>query len=188
MNDDSMLPGDKPEPRATPGSKAEFARSAGMAVGRGTLLIGVAVIIGVLLLQVVDPGPSAGSASVTTTTKTTTVTTTPGTGSTVTTNTAPTSTSGGGTHTPAQIHVVVLNGSGVQGAAGVKTTALKNKGYNTGTPGDATTQTGTTTACASGYTADAAGIVAIIGGKAIAYPASPPNAASGYSCYVVLGK
>lgn len=200
MND-SMLPGNRPEPKEAPspesggsggGGGGGFARSATMAVGRGTLLVGLAVVIGILLLQVVDPGPDGSNASTGTTSSTTATgssttvagetTTAPGDTTTAVTSAA------GGARPPAEVSVIVFNGSNATGVAGNATTKLKNAGYKTLAPTDAQTkQTGTTTACKPEFKADAPGIVAIVGGKAVDYPASPTPAAASANCFVIIG-
>ena len=196
MND-SMLPGNRPapEPAATPesgGGGGGFARSASMAVGRGTLLVGFAVLLGILLLQVVDPGPDGSGASTGTTTTSTTVAN-PGTGVTttpggVTTATTAVTTATGGAHPPAQVTVIVFNGSNASGVAANATTKLEAAGYKTLKATDAQTkQVGTTSTCKANFTADTAGIVAVVGGKATTYPASPTPTAASADCFVIIG-
>ena len=87
-----------------------MARGAGYAAFLGAALIGVAVIIGIVLLQIGDQdetGPSAAGP----TAKTTTTTTKPSTsGSTpdTTDSTAP-------PRSPSQVHLIVLNGGAASG-------------------------------------------------------------------------
>src|ERR1700730_16082368 len=103
---------------------------------RGAVLVGVAVVLGILLLQIVnDSGSSGGGAKASSTPNTsrssssTTAATIPGQG-------RPTS----------QVKVFVQNASGVAGAAATKANVLRGLGYAiVGPPVNAsTTQTGTT--------------------------------------------
>lgn len=100
-----------------------FGKSAGGAVGRGVVLLAIALGIGLLLLnnvQAEPPGTSvaSGGAKVVTTTSTTA-----GPGKKTTTTLAP-------VRQPAQVKVLVANGSGVNGAAGRVGNKLKPAGYN----------------------------------------------------------
>lgn len=190
---DSMPPGERRE--SAPPSReggGGFVRSAGMAVGRGTLLVGLAVIVGILLLQVVDPGPDSSGASAATSTSTTAATTVPGAatgastapaGSTTAATSAP-----AGARPPGEVSVIVFNGSNAAGVAGNATNKLKTAGYKTLTPTDAQTkQKGTTTTCKADFKADAAGIVTIVGGTAVPYPANPTPTAASADCFVIIG-
>ena len=95
--------------------------------GRGAALIGLAVIIGIVLLQLIDDGTSGpigdgGGVSAGGTTNTTTPTSSDSTGTTVpTTAAAP-------VKPPAEVAVLVLNGSGRPGAATAESNSLKGEG------------------------------------------------------------
>ena len=102
-----------------------MARGAGYAALLGALLIGVAVVIGIVLLQIGDnndngPASTAGNKTTTTTKHNTTTTTA---------NTGPTGSTTPNPRTPAEVHVIVLNGGAAAGKAGDMTDALKLKGY-----------------------------------------------------------
>lgn len=105
-----------------------FGRSAGSAALRGAILIAAAILLGVVLLQATDsPEPfagidSGGDAS-TTTTEADDATST-------TTTLAP--------RPPAEVKVLVANGSGVAGAAGRVRDQLAAKNYNVLAATDAT--------------------------------------------------
>ena len=160
---------------------------------RGAALIGLAVIIGVVLLQVIDTGegPSSGGGTVV---GGGTTTTTAGTASSSTTTAA-----GGSTTTakatgpikqPGQLKVVVLNGSGVNGAAGTLSKQLAAKGYQMGTPATAATKrVGTITACTAGLDREAAALATAVGpaAKTDAFPTPAPAAATTANCIVVIG-
>jgi len=120
---------------------------------RGALLLAVAVILGIVLLQQVDNGPSAGTRvstatsapQETSTTRRNTLTTVP----LVTTTTAK-------VRAKADVKVLVANGAGVKGLGAATTNALKNLGYATLTPTDATVNVDKTSVqFAEGYDAEA---------------------------------
>jgi hypothetical protein len=183
-------PGDEPR-RARPQQNKGFAQSVAFSAARGALLIGVAVVIGIVLLQVVDRdttgpigdgGNSSGVVASTTTTKPAAK------GSTTTTTGA----KGGAARQPSQIPVQVLNGSGVSGAAASMTQKLQSSGYQVLTPNDTSSAPATTVYCTGGLDREAAALAAAVGGSppptAQALPDPPPSGAdSTASCIVVLG-
>ena len=110
--------GGRRDRRATPsGGRGALANPA----VRGGLLIGLAIVIGIVLLQAIDDGNSGpigdGSRSTTSTTAPATSSSTGG-DDTSSTTAKPT------TLAPADTTVTVLNGSGVQGAATTVTNTL----------------------------------------------------------------
>jgi hypothetical protein len=139
---------------------------------RGAVLIGVAVIIGIVLLQVVDEGGPVGG---------------PQAASNGTNRT--TSTTAGGRN-PQEVTVLVLNGSGLSGAAATKANVLRGLGYGVLPPGNAAVQTGTTIACTDGYETEAETIKDIIDATAtvVPFPATPPADSEAAKCIVTLGK
>src|SRR5689334_22925322 len=106
------------------GGRGDVARGAGYAAFLGAALIGVAVIIGIVLLQIGDRGdngPTAGAStpkSTTSTTKPKTQGTTPDTSG----RTTP-------PRSPSQVHLIVLNGGAASGEAAHTSQLLKLKGY-----------------------------------------------------------
>ena len=137
---------------------------------RGAVLIGIAVIIGIVLLQVVDEagGPSAagnGAGDTTTTTES-------------------------GARAPQGITVIVFNASGISGAAGTQTNELRGLGYLVLDPGNAASQqVGSTVACQAGYELEAEQILAIVEGATLAaFPAPAPAGAEAANCIVVVGR
>ena len=138
------------------------------------MLIGVAVVIGIVLLQVVDNGAPVGGG--------TTSGTQPHSG---------TTTTGSGARTPQDVHVVVLNGSGVSGAASTLTNKLRGLGYNTGIPGNAPIQTGTTITCKAGFEKELAVLAGpdIVGtATTIPFPNPAPAEAANMDCIIIVGK
>lgn len=139
---------------------------------RGAILIGVAVLIGILLLQVVDSGgtgPAASSGS---------------NGGDTTTTTE------GGARVPQEVIVIVFNASGLSGAAGTQTNELRGLGYQMLPAGNAASQqVGSTVACQAGYEAEAEALLAVVDGATPgAFPAPVPAGAESANCIVVVGK
>jgi LytR cell envelope-related transcriptional attenuator len=162
---------------------------------RGAILIGLAVAIGLVLLQVVDDaggGGGGGTASGGGGGGGTVTTTAPAGGSTTTTTAAA---SPNGARPASQVAVQVLNGSGVQGAANQRSNDLKAKGYQVLPAGNAPApRTGTAVQCKKGYEKEAAALVTVLGTLAIKATVEPfpnpapvgPNAQA--NCLVILGK
>lgn len=132
-----------------------FTRSAGTAFARGIALIVAVVVLGVVLLNSTDKSPEftaksddGGPADVTTTTV----------GTDSTTTTAPAK-----PRDPAQVPILVANGSGVKGAAGRIAETLKASNYvlkestNTQTAAEASV-----VFYAPGYEADAKAVAALL--------------------------
>jgi len=159
---------------------------------RGAVLIGLAVVIGLVLLQVVDDSKGTGGASGgggNGPAVTTTVTTAAGASTTTTTVSA------NGARPPSQVVVQVLNGSGVAGAAAQRSNDLKAKGYQVLPAGNApAVRTGTAVQCKKGYEKEAQALVNALKTLSInatiePYPNPPPvgpNPAA--NCLVILGK
>lgn len=171
-----------------------FVRSMLFSAARGAALIGLAVVIGVVLLQVVDTGKgggggeggggSAGGTTTTTTTAAGSSTTTTATGS--STTKAPT----GPVKQPGQLTVEVLNGSGKVGAAGALSGELAKKGYQMGKPTDAPKlRTGTAVSCTAGLDREATALAAAVGSaaKVEPFPSPVPPGAEKANCIVIVG-
>jgi len=142
---------------------------------RGAILIGVAVVIGIVLLQVVDKagnigGPSQASSSTHNGTTTTTL----------------------GGRPVQEISVLVLNASGVSGAASTKANDLRVLGYAILTPGNAAITQGTTVACKSGFDKEADTLAKAVdpngGAQVTTFPNPVPAGAENATCIVTLGK
>ena len=154
---------------------------AGNAGARGALLLAVAVVLGIVLLQQFDSGIDTGGqvatdATVpadeeeTTTTRRVGLTTVP----VVTTTTLRARPKG-------EVRVLVANGSGLRGMATTTTNALKNLGYATLTPTDATVAVDKTVIhFAEGYEAEARELAGSLSLPAtvVTRMMSPPVAAS----------
>jgi hypothetical protein len=153
---------------------------------RASLLIVLAIIIGIVLLQVIDDGSGPiGDGGTTTTTAVSTTSTSRGTSS--TTKADPKET--GTVRTPQQVTVLVLNGSGLGGAASTRTNTLRALGYQTLTPADAPAQVGNTVYYQSGYKRECAAVATTVGGNAGVkeMPTPVPAGAERANCLAILG-
>jgi hypothetical protein len=174
-----------------PGSSSgDAARGAGFAAAKGVLLIGIAVVIGIVLLQQVDNDTKhpVGAATTTTNTKPKTTTTVPSSAS--TTTTLPSTPA----KPPEQVRVIVLNGGAPSGQAAEMANSLKTKHY-TAQPQDANNwsghdQQGNSVLCKPAFTREAAALSVAVGqGTQVgAYPSPPPKVIeSEVDCIVVVG-
>lgn len=139
-----------------------FGRSAGGAAGRGIVLLAVALMIGILLLNATDADPPG-----------TRVTTEPsgaaddggdgddgGGGDAAAATTVPPTTMA--PRAPQEVKVIVVNASGVKGAAGKASDMLKPPGYNVLAPTNANNSE-SAVYFSPGYEADAAAVAAALG-------------------------
>ncbi|MFM7616626.1 MAG: LytR C-terminal domain-containing protein [Actinomycetes bacterium] len=159
---------------------------------RGGLLIAIAIIIGIVLLQAIDDGSGPIGDGTTTTSAAVDATTTTAPSTSTTRAATSTTRKGGSSGTakpPQQVTALVLNGSGVSGAATTLTNQLRSLGYQTLTPGDAAAQTGTTVYYASGFQRECTTIATVVSSTAVVKPMpSPvPTGAERASCLVIIG-
>ena len=153
-------------------------RSSGASTGvRGAVVVGLAVILGIVGLQILDDSGPSGSAS-------------------VTTSSVPGATSGSSAtttplHKPAEVRVKVYNASGVQGTAQTMTDKLHAQGYNMQTPANLSDErAGTVVQCIEGFEREGTLLAGYgVGGGATIqpYPKDPPEGASDADCFVVIG-
>jgi hypothetical protein len=200
------LPGRPPRGRAPEPS------GSAMSASRGGILIGAAVVAGLLIFATIDNGgPAASNTTVVTTPSvvtptvpgtnadgTATVTTAPSTTATTKAKKSTTTTVKSDSKTARandQVVVQVLNGSGVQGAATQRSNDLKAKGYQVLPAGNApATRTGTSVECKAGYEKEAAVLVTTLNGLGVPSTAEavPDPLPAGFdaaaNCYVLLGK
>jgi len=194
----------------TPGhyasSDKSFASSTGNAAARGVILIVVAVLIGIVLLAKGFDGPSttAVAPAVTTTVAPDVTTTEPGvadTSTTVdssgTTTTVPAVAPAVSLRPPAEVKVVVANGSGVAGAAGAAKGELTTAGYVAEAKNATTPETELSAIYyIDGYAGEAKAVAEILGGTEAllrAAPADPlaliksPSGLEDFQIFVILG-
>jgi hypothetical protein len=170
-----------------PSGSGDLARGAGSAALKGALLIGLAVIVGVFLLQRVD---TSKAGSPTTTVKkpaATTSTTRPA--PTTTTSTQPATPM----KTPDQLRVIVLNGGAPTGAAATMRTDLQQVGYTNQPQANTWSghqQTGNTLMCKAGFDREKVALsqqTPLQGAKVVDFPTPPPPFSSDVDCVVVVG-
>ena len=163
-----------------------MARGAGYAAFLGAVLIGVAVIIGIVLLQIGDRndnGPAAGATG-----KNKTTTSRPTSSSSTTTTTTPKAP----VRLPSQIHLIVLNGGAATGQAAHMESLLKLKGYTSQDDANTWTghhQSGNTVYCKAGLQREGAALATGVTGArlVIPYPTPAPPFTAGTDCVVVVG-
>jgi hypothetical protein len=170
-----------------PGSGGgDLARSASSAALRGALLIGIAVIVGVFLLQHVDT--SRAGAPPPTTVKPTTTTTAPPASTTTSSTLPPTP-----MKTPDQLRVLVLNGGAPTGSAAALRTQLQQAGYTNQPQANTWSghqQNGTTLMCKQGFDREKVALTQqtpLQRARAVAFPTPPPPFTSDVDCVVVVG-
>ena len=145
---------------------------------KGALLIGLAVIVGVFLLQRVDTSkagsPSTTAKKPTATTSTSTVPATP-------------------MKTPDQLKLIVLNGGAPTGAAAEMRTALQQVGYTNQPQANTWTghhQTGDTLMCKEGFDREKVALsqqTPLQGASVVDFASPPPPFSSDVDCVVVVG-
>ncbi|MBK5287629.1 MAG: LytR C-terminal domain-containing protein [Acidimicrobiia bacterium] len=164
-------------PRGGRGGGASFSAA------RGAGLVAAAVIVGIVLLQVIDDGNDGPVGDGSTTTSSTAVAT----------STPSDTTAGDTTATtkpvtpPAEVSVLVLNGSGRAGVASTLTNELKAKGYKTLAPSNAPTQAGTDVDFKAGKTAECTTLAQSVAKARVKPMPNPPPAVSEADCIVVIG-
>ena len=189
--------------RTTPGDDNS---TPAVSASRGAIVVGLAILVGILLLQIYDrdggdvgktvTGAISSSSSSAVTNSSSSSTATP-----PVSGTLPGDTSGssspttGVTRAPADIKVSVLNAKEVAGVAKTTSDTLQAAGYATLTPGNAPAQTGTTVHCKAGFESDATALATatgIAGATVQAFPASVPTGAqpdaATADCFIILGK
>jgi hypothetical protein len=143
---------------------------------RGAVLVGAAIVVGIILLNVVNGVGSPGSSS----RGTPVGPTTPTTGGTTTTTAGK------------QLKLAVFNASGVSGAATAEANKLRGLGYAILFTGNSTTpQTGTTVACKAEIAVgprDTLTKAAAIGATVAPFPTPVPTTATAADCIVTVGR
>jgi LytR cell envelope-related transcriptional attenuator len=106
-----------------------------------------------------------------------------------TTSTAPTSSTTKPARPPQQVRVLVLNGSGVQGAAARMASKLRALGYAVQGVGNVPRQAQTVVACHAGFVAESAQLANAVGPSTsiVPFPNPPPAGIGTADCLVGLG-
>jgi hypothetical protein len=145
---------------------------------RGAVVIGLAVLLGIIGLQILDDSNDGPDDA--------TVMTTPGAAS----DGSSTTTAGAPLRENQDVRVKVYNASGVPGKAQTLTDTLSAKGYNMQTPANLGRQrAGTVVQCQSGFTAegDLLSFLHVPASTVQAFPSDPPEGASDADCLVIVG-
>jgi len=130
----------------------------------GLAVLAVAVVVGALLLYSWGDKDSSTVASGKGATTTTIDTSDLGTTTTGADAATTTTTGGGSEHSPSEVSVLVLNGSGQAGVAKTTSTTIGESGYVMGTPTNAPANVDTTSIYyADGYESDAIAVAQILG-------------------------
>jgi hypothetical protein len=163
----------------------DVVRGAGSAAVKGAVLIGLAVVLGIFLLQQIDTGETGPVDDPNGTSGAPRTTTTEQGSTTTTAALAP-------ARTPEQLHIIVLNGGAPAGSAGATRTDLVAKGYTNNDQANTWTghqQTGTTVMCKGGLDREAAALAVAVGEGATvqAFPTPPPPFTDNVDCAVVVG-
>jgi LytR cell envelope-related transcriptional attenuator len=143
---------------------------------RGAVLVGLAVILGVVGLQILDDSSQGSGAGAS------------GSGENSATTLLPTTT--GPARTPANVRVKVYNASGVLGVAQTMTDNLRAQGYNLQTPDTLAKKTaGQSVECRPGFEREATALAGVIGNGAAVqpFPSNEPTGADSADCLVVIG-
>ena len=141
---------------------------------RGAAIVGLAVIVGIIGLQILDDNKGSGSSS--------------------NSGGQPTSTSttegGPAPHAPADVTVKAYNASDVQNAGRSVSDKLEGLGYVTVEPANyGSTRKGTAVQCRPGYEGDAKALAFAIGNGAVVepFPSEPPSGSENVNCIVIVG-
>src|SRR5256885_355970 len=125
--------------------------------GGGGGLVGVAGVLGIVLLQVVDNGPTGNGATPARTSHATTPTTAPApTSAGAPASSQPSTTAKAGNAKPrGEVRVVVFNAGAASGAAGNMTNKLRSLGYQLAPPANTNARKSTTVQCTQGLDKEA---------------------------------
>lgn len=147
---------------------------------RGGVIVGLAVILGIVLLNVIDDGSSGPVGDAQPSETTTTL------GGDVTTTTGPAAPA---PNDPSAIRVRVYNASAPVGAAATKTDELRSAGYQTLSAADTEPRDNTVVYCTEAFAGDAEPLAVATGGGAVVDNALAPlpPAAEEADCIVILG-
>jgi len=91
---------------------------------------------------------------------------------------------------PSEVHVAVLNATGVSRAAATKAAALSTLGYSIVDTGNAAVQATTLVECKPAFSVEATALATAVGpGTTVApYPVTTPSGTTAADCVVILGR
>jgi hypothetical protein len=156
---------------------------------RGAGLVGLAVVLGIVLLQVIDKGP-AGDSAATSRAATPTTAPTPTSGAAPASSEPSTTAKNGSVKPRSEVRVVVFNAGAASGAAGNMTNKLRTLGYQLATPANTNARRGTAVQCKQGFEKEAAQLQGDVGAGTTVEPfANPPlPETENVNCAVLLGQ
>jgi len=161
-------------------------------VVRGAGLVGLAVILGIVLLQVVDKGPAGNGATPAAKSAATTPTTpTPSSAAAPASTEPPTTTAkAGNAKARSEVRVIVFNAGSASGAAGNMTNKLRSLGYQPTTPANTNARRGTAVQCKQGFEKEAVQLQGDVGTGTTVEPFSNPPlpGTESVNCAVLLGQ
>jgi len=160
---------------------------------RGAGLVGLAVILGIVLLQVIDKGPSgdtSGRSGSSGSTSKTTPATTPQSGGGTATSTPSTTAKGGGAKARGEVRVLVFNAGAAAGAAANMTNKLRTLGYQLAPPSNTNPRRGTAVQCKQGFDKEATQLQGDVGAGTTVEPFANPAlpGTENVNCVVLLGQ
>jgi hypothetical protein len=152
-------------------------------------LVGLAVVLGIVLLQVIDKGP-AGNGATPAATSQATVPTTPTSPAAPESSQPATTAKADNPKARGEVRVVVFNAGAASGSAGNMTNKLRILGYQLAQAADTTPRTGTDVACKQGYDKEAAQLQGDVGAGATVepFPNPGPPGSENVNCIVLLGR
>ena len=158
-------------------------------VVRGAGLVGLAVVLGIVLLQVVDKGPAGNGATPAATSKATTPTPS---SAAAPASSQPTTTTakGGNVKARSDVRVVVFNAGSASGAAGTMTNKLRTLGYQLTPPANTNARRGTAVQCKQGFEKEATQLQGDVGAGTTVepFPIPPLPETESVNCAVLLGQ
>jgi LytR cell envelope-related transcriptional attenuator len=172
-----------------PGGRGGGRESSGVnSAVRGAGLVGLAVILGIVLLQVIDKGPAGNGAApagnVTTTTPT------PSSAAAPATSQPATTAKGGNARARSEVRVVVFNAGAASGAAANMTNKLRTLGYQLAQPTNTNARRGTAVQCKQGFEKEATQLQGDVGAGTTVepFPNPPLPETESVNCAVLLGQ
>ena len=156
---------------------------------RGAGLVGLAVILGIVLLQVIDKGPAGSGSTPAGTSATPTTTPTP-TSAAAPATSQPATTAKGNAKPRAEVRVVVFNAGSASGAAGNMTNKLRTLGYQLAPPANTNARRGTAVQCKPDFDKEAVQLQGDVGAGTTIEPfANPPlPETENVNCVVLVGQ
>lgn len=158
---------------------------------RGAGLVGLAVVLGIVLLQVIDKGPAGNSATPARSHATAPTTVPTPTSAAAPATSQPATTAKAGTVKPrSEVRVLVFNAGAASGAAGNMTNKLRTLGYQLAPPANTNARKGTAVQCTQGMDKEAAQLQGDVGAgttiEPFANPALPGT--ENVNCVVLVGQ